>query len=57
MKVGGVCKFNVNTEVREAAMRVVREGKAKDVLPLMMATGEAMQVVIEEKMRLFKPTL
>lgn len=57
MKIGGVCKFNVNTEVREAAMRVVREGKAKDVLPLMMATGEAMQAVIEEKMRLFKPTL
>lgn len=31
------------------------EGKAKDVLPLMQATGAAMQAVIEEKMRLFRP--
>ena len=37
-------------------MGVLREGKAKDVLPLMMATGEAMQLVIEQKMQLFKPT-
>ncbi|EKU21683.1 fructose-bisphosphate aldolase, class II [Nannochloropsis gaditana CCMP526] len=52
--IGAICKFNVNTEVREAAMQVIREGKAKDVLPLMQTTGEAMQRVIENKMRLFK---
>lgn len=52
--IGAICKFNVNTEVREAAMQVIREGKAKDVLPLMQTTGEAMQRVIEKKMRLFK---
>lgn len=31
------------------------EGKATDVLPLMQTTGAAMQAVIEEKMRLFRP--
>ena len=57
IRIGGVCKFNVNTEVREAYLRVLKEGVegGKDVLPLMVATGEAMQKVIEEKMRLFKP--
>ena len=59
IRVGGICKFNVNTEVRAAAMAVVRgeegEEKRKDVLPLMLATSAAMQRVVEEKMRLFKP--
>jgi tagatose 1,6-diphosphate aldolase GatY/KbaY len=52
----GVCKFNVNTEVRAAAKEAVKDGCAKnlDVLDLMKASAAAMTPVIASKIDLFK---
>jgi tagatose 1,6-diphosphate aldolase GatY/KbaY len=53
----GVCKFNVNTEVRQAYMNTLRSevcSAAKaDLLPCMEQSIAAMQQVVIEKMRLF----
>ncbi|MEM6611988.1 MAG: class II fructose-bisphosphate aldolase [Cyanobacteria bacterium P01_C01_bin.72] len=53
----GVCKFNVNTEVRQKYLQFWREyGKADaqtDLLDCQKAVTEAMQKVIAEKLRLF----
>lgn len=53
----GVCKFNVNTELREAYRAAVRselERSAQaDVLDMMRATTRAMQQVVENKLELF----
>ncbi|PSB18355.1 ketose-bisphosphate aldolase [Phormidesmis priestleyi ULC007] len=53
----GVCKFNVNTEVRQAYMETLQQGlcssSLKDLLDSMAATIEAMQSVVVEKLRLF----
>jgi tagatose 1,6-diphosphate aldolase GatY/KbaY len=53
----GVCKFNVNTEVREAYVQALRQrlqtpGSA-DVLDLMRAVEAAMQEVVAAKLQLF----
>jgi fructose/tagatose bisphosphate aldolase/uncharacterized protein YgbK (DUF1537 family) len=66
---GGVAKFNVNTEVRAAALAATRrqllppaagpssqspgQHAEPDVLDCMVAARKAMAAVIEEKMRLF----
>jgi tagatose 1,6-diphosphate aldolase GatY/KbaY len=53
----GVCKFNVNTEVRAAYMQTLRQGicstSLKDLVDAMGAAIDAMQAVITEKLRLF----
>ena len=51
----GICKFNVNTEVRAAARAatVAAAADGSDVLATMQATTDAMAAVVEEKMRLF----
>jgi tagatose 1,6-diphosphate aldolase GatY/KbaY len=53
----GVCKLNVNTEVREAYIRALRgrlqESTSADLLDLMRETTRAMQVVVADKLRLF----
>lgn len=53
----GVCKFNVNTEVRQKYLQFWREfGKTdskSDLLACQKAVTEAMQTVITEKIRLF----
>jgi len=53
----GVCKFNVNTEVRQAYLQTLKEGlcssSLKDLLDSMGATIESMQSVIVEKLQLF----
>lgn len=53
----GVCKFNVNTEVRQAYMQALKsEVCAADSKDLLDVTGEtiaAMQTVITEKLQLF----
>ncbi|KAM3095931.1 ketose-bisphosphate aldolase [Phormidesmis sp. 146-35] len=53
----GVCKFNVNTEVRAAYMKTLKQGlcssSLKDLVDSMGATIESMQSVIVEKLRLF----
>ena len=53
----GICKFNVNTEVRAAAVRGVAEASAAggDVLDLMRAGADAMVPVVEAKLRAFRP--
>jgi len=53
----GICKFNVNTEVRAAAKNAIKDGCAKklDLLDLMKASAEAMTPVIADKISLFKP--
>merc|ERR1711972_715209 len=52
----GICKFNVNTEVRVAAKKAIKVGSEKglDVLDLMKASADAMTPVIAEKIDLFK---
>lgn len=52
----GICKFNVNTEVRAAAKKAVKAGSEKglDVLDLMKASANAMTPVVAEKIKLFK---
>jgi tagatose 1,6-diphosphate aldolase GatY/KbaY len=53
----GVCKFNVNTEVRQAYMNTLRSevcsATKADLLPCMEQSIAAMQQVVIEKMRLF----
>lgn len=52
----GVCKFNVNTEVREAYIQALRRrlaGPQADVLDLMGDAIAAMQAVVADKLRLF----
>jgi tagatose 1,6-diphosphate aldolase GatY/KbaY len=53
----GVCKFNVNTEVREAyidTLRACLQGpKAPDLLDLMRRAETAMQAVVTAKLHLF----
>ncbi len=54
----GVCKLNVNTEVREAYMNALREGLDRsarpDLLDLLGHVTAAMQVVVSAKLRLFQ---
>ncbi len=53
----GVCKFNVNTEVRRAYLQAVRDAQAADpaidLVPLMQAAQNAMAAAITQKMQLF----
>ncbi len=52
----GVCKFNVNTEVREAYLDVLKSGNSlssPDLLDLMQKAIGAMQSVVSEKLQLF----
>lgn len=54
---GGVCKFNVNTDVRGAFVYGLRSHlehtPASDLLPLMSAGIQTMSTVIRDKMQLF----
>jgi len=53
----GVCKFNVNTEVRQAYMQSLKQGicaaDLKDLLSSMSGAIAAMHAVITEKLELF----
>jgi tagatose 1,6-diphosphate aldolase GatY/KbaY len=53
----GVCKLNVNTEVRDAYLAALADGlsarERPDLLDLMRAASDAMQAVIAAKLRLF----
>ncbi|MCU0525563.1 MAG: class II fructose-bisphosphate aldolase [Elainella sp. Prado103] len=53
----GVCKFNVNTEVRQAYMKTLRledcVADQSDLVPCMETVVEAMQAIVMEKMQLF----
>ena len=53
----GVCKFNVNTEVRQAYVEALQErlvsSKSPDLLELMQSAITAMRAVIATKLRLF----
>jgi tagatose 1,6-diphosphate aldolase GatY/KbaY len=50
----GVCKFNVNTEVRRAYLRALHTADPDlDLVPLMQAAQNGMAAVITEKMVLF----
>jgi tagatose 1,6-diphosphate aldolase GatY/KbaY len=53
----GICKFNVNTEVRGAYLsslkRYLDTTPSPDLLPLMTEAIAAMQAVVAEKLRLF----
>lgn len=49
----GVCKFNVNTEVRRAFVNALRSGTESDLVPMMLRAQDAMQAVITQKMQLF----
>lgn len=52
----GVCKFNVNTEVREAYLDVLKSSNSlssPDLLDVMQKAIAAMQAVISEKISLF----
>lgn len=48
----GVCKFNVNTELRDAFVAALRSTEG-DLLDLLKSGISAMQVVVEQKLRLF----
>jgi tagatose 1,6-diphosphate aldolase GatY/KbaY len=54
----GICKFNVNTEVREAYVDALRLAlaapKAPDLVELMQRAVAAMQAVVAEKLALFE---
>lgn len=52
----GVCKFNVNTELREAYVAALRATTDDDVLPLMRAAVAAMQRVVAARLHLFGAT-
>jgi tagatose 1,6-diphosphate aldolase GatY/KbaY len=56
----GVCKFNVNTEVRDAYVGALRQtlqsSQTPDLLALMQEAEAAMQRVIAAKLRLFGST-
>jgi tagatose 1,6-diphosphate aldolase GatY/KbaY len=53
----GVCKLNVNTEVRDAYLAALADalsaGARPDLLDLMRAATDAMQAVVSAKLRLF----
>ncbi len=53
----GVCKFNVNTEVRQAYMQALKDeicgDRSKDLLEIAAESIAAMQEVIAEKLELF----
>jgi len=53
----GICKFNVNTEVRQAYMTMLKSERCAseqaDLIPCMEDSIAAMQQVVMEKMRLF----
>lgn len=52
----GVCKFNVNTEVREAYLDVIKSSNSlssPDLLKLMQKSVTAMQAVVAQKLQLF----
>jgi len=51
----GVCKFNVNTELREAYLGALREHLAEspDLLGLMQSATDAMKGVVRAKLQLF----
>jgi tagatose 1,6-diphosphate aldolase GatY/KbaY len=53
----GVCKLNVNTEVRDAYLAALADGvsagERPDLLELMRAATDAMQAVVAAKLRLF----
>ena len=50
----GVCKFNVNTEVRKAYLKSWHDAaRVKDITDAMQASEDAMVSVIANKMRLF----
>jgi tagatose 1,6-diphosphate aldolase GatY/KbaY len=53
----GICKFNVNTEVRQAYMTSLKArlsaSKSPDLLDLMADAVTAMQAVVAKKLRLF----
>lgn len=53
----GVCKFNVNTEVRAAFVGALRQGsgapKPPDLLEMMQGAVVAMQLVVSAKLHLF----
>ena len=53
----GVCKFNVNTEVREAYIGALRQDlqapASPDLVDLMQHAEDAMQAVVADKLRLF----
>jgi len=53
----GVCKFNVNTEVRQAYMLSLQDGVCaggdRDLLEIAEEAIAAMQVIITEKFQLF----
>ena len=56
----GICKFNVNTEVRQAYVEALKErlvsSKSPDLLELMQSAITAMQAVVTTKLRLFGST-
>lgn len=53
----GVCKFNVNTELRKAGMQAtahyVQQNRKKELVELMTAVIEALQAPVMEKIRRF----
>jgi len=53
----GICKFNVNTEVRAAAVqaRAAATAEKHDLLQGMSMSVDAMAVVVEAKLRAFAP--
>ncbi|KAJ8602417.1 hypothetical protein CTAYLR_001217 [Chrysophaeum taylorii] len=53
----GICKLNVNTEVRAASRRAIKDASeaGKDVLNIMNDNVDAMAAVVEAKMRAFAP--
>ncbi|HEY7712709.1 MAG TPA: class II fructose-bisphosphate aldolase, partial [Candidatus Entotheonella sp.] len=56
----GICKFNVNTEVREAYIETLRQQlqlpASPDLIALMQEAETAMQNVVAAKLRLFGST-
>lgn len=59
---GKICKFNVNTDLRSAALDSIRQAfheertqnKKVEVLSLMKGSYEAMKVIAKEKIQLFQ---
>jgi len=49
----GICKFNVNTEVRDAAREAIRLNVGRDVLDVMKASTEAMVPIVTAKLKLY----
>lgn len=52
----GVCKFNVNSEVRKAFLRSVATEESIELVDLMTRTTAGMEAVIREKLHLFRST-